>query len=57
MKSTHLKTPRTLAECHLQPSMDPIERPEENHSNRDDLIVIICSLIAGLAALVVTSWG
>lgn len=47
MKPSNLTTPRSMEECHFQPSMDPIERTPTSHRAGDTAV----SIVGGLALI------
>lgn len=53
MKPSNLVTPRSMDECHFQPSMDPVERVASGHSTGDAAVCVIggIALIGLLLAL------
>lgn len=53
MRTSHYVTPRTLRDAHLDPSMDPIERPIEAGSNLA-IFAGVLFLLLGVVGLVAT---
>ena len=55
MKHTNMVTPRSLNECHFQPSMDPIEHYQGGRLDWRDKLVLAASVAAAVACAVIVT--
>ena len=55
MKHTNIITPRSLSECHFQPSMDPIEHYQAERFDWQYRLVIAASVVAAAACAVIVT--
>lgn len=56
MKPSHLRTPRTMGECHVNPDMDPIEIQRRNDF-ADGLTTWAAVVALAAAATIMLVWG